>query len=150
MMGCIAAGPTGKRRSSPPLSPRLLCVFQSFFWQVLFTHSSELQELLCPRPYRNAGPPGRGPAAAAWLTCRGGEWAECSQVAGDSGDLVLLEQRVEFFFSDIKLIAKVYILIKEKKEQVYEEKRKLFPPASQAVTTICGSACFPLRLWMRV
>lgn len=97
MMGCVAAGPAGKRRSPPALSPRLRCVFQSFFGQVLFTHSAQLQELLCPGPCRHGGLSGRGPVPASWLTCHGGEWAECSQVAGDSGDLVL-EQKVEFFF----------------------------------------------------
>ena len=100
-MGSVAAGPTGKRRSSPalcPLSPRLLCVFQRFFRQVLFTYSSELKELLCSRRYRNIGLSGSG---AAWPTCRGSEWAECSEIAGDSGNVVL-RQKVEFFFSLIE------------------------------------------------
>lgn len=60
--GWIAAGATGKRRSSPELFAWFLCVLQSFFRQVLFTYRSELKEQLCSRRDRKQGPVWEGPA----------------------------------------------------------------------------------------
>lgn len=51
--------------------PWFLCVFQSFFQQVLFTYSSELKELLCSRRHRKHRPVwGWGHHHCSWLTCR--------------------------------------------------------------------------------
>lgn len=77
---------------------------------MLFTSSSELKELLCSRAYRTH-------RLVVWegQPVHGSEWAECSEIVGESGDTA---HRHKVECSDIKLIAKIYLLGKKKSKCV--------------------------------